>query len=128
MLSQLHQVRDKTALILLCLSKLEHLLQHSAAVLDCSTQLRHSIALMWVYLQGAFSHSLAEWALTACSWFGKDLPRLKAQQQDRNWEPYFVEELRYFLQCTICIMDMMQQQLVSLILAANAFSYMTCVC
>ena len=45
-------------------------------------------------LQGAYSHSLAEWALTACSWFGKDLPRLKVQQKDRNWEPYYVEELR----------------------------------
>ena len=45
-------------------------------------------------LQGAFSHSLAEWALTACSWFAKDLPRLKRQQKDRNWESYYVEELR----------------------------------
>lgn len=44
--------------------------------------------------KGAFSHSLAEWALTACSWFGKDLPRLKTQQKDKNWEPYYVEELR----------------------------------
>ena len=45
-------------------------------------------------LQGAYSHSLAEWALTACSWFAKDLPRLKVQQKDRNWESYYVEELR----------------------------------
>ena len=45
-------------------------------------------------LQGAYSHSLAEWALTACSWFAKDLPRLKRQQKDRNWESYYVEELR----------------------------------
>ena len=45
-------------------------------------------------VQGAYSHSLAEWALTACSWFAKDLPRLKRQQKDRNWEPYYVEELR----------------------------------
>ncbi|KAL3163261.1 hypothetical protein ABBQ32_009659 [Trebouxia sp. C0010 RCD-2024] len=44
--------------------------------------------------KGAYSHSLAEWALTACSWFAKDLPRLKQQQKDRNWEPYYVEELR----------------------------------
>ncbi|KAL3131826.1 hypothetical protein ABBQ38_007540 [Trebouxia sp. C0009 RCD-2024] len=44
--------------------------------------------------KGAYSHSLAEWALTACSWFAKDLPRLKRQQKDRNWEPYYVEELR----------------------------------
>lgn len=44
--------------------------------------------------QGPYSHSLAEWAITACSYFAKDLPRLKAQQKDRKWEPYFVEELR----------------------------------
>ena len=49
-------------------------------------------------LQGAYSHSLAEWALTACSWFAKDLPRLKQQQKDRNWEPYYVEELRQAIQ------------------------------
>lgn len=49
-------------------------------------------------VQGAYSHSLAEWALTACSWFAKDLPRLKQQQKDRNWEPYFVEELRQAIQ------------------------------
>lgn len=49
-------------------------------------------------LQGAYSHSLAEWALTACSWFAKDLPRLKRQQKDRNWEPYYVEELRQAVQ------------------------------
>ena len=45
-------------------------------------------------LQGPYSHSLAEWAITACSYFAKDFPRLKAQQKDRNWEPYYVEELR----------------------------------
>ena len=48
----------------------------------------------WIVSQGAYSHSLAEWALTACSWFAKDLPRLKRQQKDKNWEPYYVEELR----------------------------------
>lgn len=47
-----------------------------------------------LFFQGAYSHSLAEWALTACSWFAKDLPRIKRQQKDRNWEPYYVEELR----------------------------------
>ncbi len=45
--------------------------------------------------QGPYSHSLAEWAITACSFFAKDLPCLKAQQKDRKWDPYFVEELRY---------------------------------
>lgn len=30
--------------------------------------------------KGVYSHSLAEWSLTACNWFAKDLPRLKRQQ------------------------------------------------
>ena len=51
--------------------------------------------LMLLLHQGPYSHALAEWAITACSWFAKDLPRLKAQQKDHNWEPYLVEELRY---------------------------------
>ena len=54
-----------------------------------------ALHLMVLVAQGAYSHSLAEWALTACSWFGKDLPRLKRQQKERNWESYYVEELRW---------------------------------
>ena len=44
--------------------------------------------------KGQFSSSLAEYALMACSYFAKDLPRLVANQQDRKWEKYDVEELR----------------------------------
>lgn len=45
-------------------------------------------------MQGNFSHSLAEWALTACLTFAKDIPRLQAAKAARKWEPYAVEELR----------------------------------
>lgn len=45
-------------------------------------------------VQGNFSHSLAEYTLTACNWFAKDLPRLRAQQKARQWKPFDVEELR----------------------------------
>ena len=45
-------------------------------------------------MQGAYNQSLAEWAIAACCWFAKDLPRLLAQKADRKWEPYYVEELR----------------------------------
>ena len=45
-------------------------------------------------VQGNYSHSLAEYTLAACNWFAKDLPRLRAQQKARRWEPYDVEELR----------------------------------
>ncbi|KAK9842741.1 hypothetical protein WJX74_001639 [Apatococcus lobatus] len=44
--------------------------------------------------RGAFSHSLAEWAITACSWFAKDLPRMRRNQKAHSWESYEVEELR----------------------------------
>jgi len=44
--------------------------------------------------QGNFSHSLAEWALTACLAFAKDLPRLRAAKAASKWEPFAVEELR----------------------------------
>ena len=44
--------------------------------------------------KGQFSSSLAEYALFACSYFAKDLPRLLQQQRDQNWEKYSVEELR----------------------------------
>ncbi|GFR44249.1 hypothetical protein Agub_g5451, partial [Astrephomene gubernaculifera] len=44
--------------------------------------------------KGVYSHSLAEFALTACNWFAKDLPRLRRQQAACQWEPYDVEELR----------------------------------
>ena len=45
-------------------------------------------------MQGVYSNSLAEYALTACNWFAKDLPRLQRAKADRKWEPYEVEELR----------------------------------
>lgn len=45
-------------------------------------------------VQGVFSSSLAEWALFACSYFAKDLPRMLRQQRDCKWEKYDVEELR----------------------------------
>ncbi|GIL82646.1 hypothetical protein Vretifemale_11565, partial [Volvox reticuliferus] len=44
--------------------------------------------------KGVYSHSLAEYCLTACNWFAKDLPRLRRQQAAAQWEPYDVEELR----------------------------------
>lgn len=44
--------------------------------------------------KGQFSSSLAEYAMMACSYFAKDLPRLLKQKQNKNWEKYDVEELR----------------------------------
>jgi phosphoglycerate dehydrogenase-like enzyme len=53
--------------------------------------------------KGVYSHSLAEYALTCCNWFAKDLPRMKAAQQRREWAPYDVEELRGVSSCTLFI-------------------------
>eukprot|EP00803_Ostreobium_quekettii_P005466 evm.model.scf_219.9 EVM.evm.TU.scf_219.9 scf_219:83670-88488(-) len=44
--------------------------------------------------QGAYSHSLAEYAITACNWFAKDLPRMRAAQKAKKWDVFDVEELR----------------------------------
>jgi hypothetical protein len=34
------------------------------------------------------------YALTCCSWFAKDFPRLLAAKAAHSWDPYDVEELR----------------------------------
>lgn len=44
--------------------------------------------------KGQFSSTLAEYAMMACSYFAKDLPRLMRQKKHRKWEKYDVEELR----------------------------------
>lgn len=44
--------------------------------------------------KGQFSSSLAEYALMACSYFAKDLPRLMKNQSSKKWIKYDVEELR----------------------------------
>lgn len=43
--------------------------------------------------KGQFSSSLAEYALFACSYFAKDLPRLMRQKSERKWINYDIEEL-----------------------------------
>lgn len=44
--------------------------------------------------KGQFSSSLAEYALMACSYFAKDLPRLFRNTASKNWDKYSVLELR----------------------------------
>eukprot|EP00547_Thalassionema_nitzschioides_P003308 CAMPEP_0194220072 /NCGR_PEP_ID=MMETSP0156-20130528/27391_1 /TAXON_ID=33649 /ORGANISM="Thalassionema nitzschioides, Strain L26-B" /LENGTH=355 /DNA_ID=CAMNT_0038949947 /DNA_START=75 /DNA_END=1142 /DNA_ORIENTATION=- len=44
--------------------------------------------------KGTFSSTLAEYAMMACAYFAKDLPRLLKQKSDSNWEKYSVKELR----------------------------------
>lgn len=44
--------------------------------------------------KGAFSSSLAEYVLLACSYFAKDIPRLMAQQKTKEWKKFDIKELR----------------------------------
>jgi len=44
--------------------------------------------------KGVFSSSLAEYVMTACSYFAKDIPRLMKQKTENVWEKFCVTELR----------------------------------
>lgn len=44
--------------------------------------------------KGVFSSSLAEYVMTACSYFAKDIPRLIKQKDEKVWEKFCVSELR----------------------------------
>ncbi|MEW5314005.1 MAG: hypothetical protein WDW38_005534 [Sanguina aurantia] len=44
--------------------------------------------------KGCYSESLAEYALFACNYFAKDLPRLMRSQSLRRWDAYDVEMLK----------------------------------
>jgi phosphoglycerate dehydrogenase-like enzyme len=44
--------------------------------------------------KGQFSSSLAEYAMMACSYFAKNVPRLLDQQRSRSWNDFDIEELR----------------------------------
>jgi phosphoglycerate dehydrogenase-like enzyme len=61
---------------------------------DEFTELATSMSIPVTNAKGQFSSSLAEYALMACSYFAKDLPRLMRNRNNRNWEKYDVEELR----------------------------------
>jgi hypothetical protein len=67
--------------------------------------------------KGQFSSSLAEYTMTACSYFAKDLPRLIKQKQNKDWKKFDVQELRgktmgivgygaigtFFIACCFCL-------------------------
>jgi len=50
--------------------------------------------IMVTNAKGQFSSSLAEYALFACSYFAKNLPRLMSQQKAKKWQNFDIEELR----------------------------------
>lgn len=44
--------------------------------------------------KGVYAHSLAEYVITACMYFAKDIPRLIQQKVDKNYNRFFVSELK----------------------------------
>ena len=60
---------------------------------DEFSQAAQARQLMVTNAKGQFSSSLAEYALMACSYFAKDLPRLMRQKSERQWINYDIEEL-----------------------------------
>ena len=44
--------------------------------------------------KGVFSSSLAEYVMTACLYFAKNVPRLLKQQAESHWEKFPVKELK----------------------------------
>lgn len=44
--------------------------------------------------KGQFSSSLAEYVMTACGYFAKDIPRLLSQKGAKRWDAFDIEELR----------------------------------
>ncbi|KAL9178244.1 hypothetical protein ACHAXT_001788 [Thalassiosira profunda] len=50
--------------------------------------------LVMTNAKGQFSSSLAEYAMMACSYFAKDIPRLLAQKGAKVWHDFDIEELR----------------------------------
>ena len=44
--------------------------------------------------KGVFSSALAEYVMTACSYFAKDIPRLMKQKTEHHWEKFPIKELK----------------------------------
>lgn len=61
---------------------------------DELVQITSSKSIQVTNAKGQFSSTLAEYALMACSFFAKDVPRLIDQKRQRSWNPYSVLELR----------------------------------
>ena len=76
------------------LPSLEWIHSRSAGIdLLMSEELKESKLIM-TNAKGAFSSTLAEYTMLACSYFAKDLPQLLRNKENKNWKKYSVLELR----------------------------------
>jgi phosphoglycerate dehydrogenase-like enzyme len=70
----------------------------SAGIDFCTSETLSSFAetgkIQVTNAKGCFSSTLAEYAMMACAYFAKDLPRLLSQKKVSNWEKYPILELR----------------------------------
>ena len=85
--------------------------QYSAVCADrCRSGRWFNIALCMrsyfcIWMQGAFSHALAEYAMTAFTHFAKKIPTLQAQQKAHVWQLVSVEKLRSDVINTCCLFE-----------------------
>lgn len=49
--------------------------------------------VMLTNAKGIYTRSLVEYVIFAMMYFAKDLPRLRMNQANRNWDPFFVDEI-----------------------------------
>lgn len=60
----------------------------------CCCMLNKVVGCNWCMWYLQILMFVCRYALTCCSWFAKDFPRLLAGKASHNWDPYDVEELR----------------------------------
>lgn len=65
------------------------------------TESSHLQPLQVTNAKGQFSSSLAEYALLACSYFAKNVPRLVRQQKAKQWQNFDIQELYVFSSVTV---------------------------
>ena len=88
--------RETLAGVIEAVPSLEWIHSRSAGVdvLTSETLANSSDDLVMTNAKGAFSSTLAEYTMLACSYFAKDLPRLMRNKKNGNWEKYCIQELR----------------------------------
>jgi len=88
------RVREVMSKVLQTFPSIEWVHCRSAGIDFINFESLASMPLQVTNAKGHFSSSLAEYAMMACSYFAKDLPRLLRQKERRFWAKYDVEELR----------------------------------
>jgi phosphoglycerate dehydrogenase-like enzyme len=88
--------RETLAAVIEAVPSLEFIQSRSAGidVLTSETLANSGDNLVMTNAKGAYSSTLAEYTMMACSYFAKDLPRLLKNHKDGKWEKYCIKEIR----------------------------------